>query len=98
MALVVDGDSDSTAKSAEYLSNVAKGESLFLVTSAGHMRRAMGALRKRGLNPIPAPTDYKLPRLLRHSSWTTSPAHLQASDLAVHEYVAIIWYLLTGRI
>lgn len=96
-ALVVDGDSDSTAESAEYLGNVAKGESLFLVTSAGHMRRAVGVMRKQGLNPIPAPTDYRLPRLARHASWTTSAAHLQASDLAVHEYVAIVWYRLSGR-
>jgi uncharacterized SAM-binding protein YcdF (DUF218 family) len=97
-SLLVDGDSDSTAESAVYLSRLAGDRSLFLVTSAGHMRRAVGVFRKRGMDPIPAPTDYQLPRLARHASWTTSATHLQASDFAVHEYVAIAWYRLTNRI
>jgi uncharacterized SAM-binding protein YcdF (DUF218 family) len=62
------------------------------------MRRAAGALTKRGVIPIPAPTDYRLPREPRNVSWTTSAAHLQASDLAVHEYIGIVWYRLTGRL
>jgi uncharacterized SAM-binding protein YcdF (DUF218 family) len=97
-ALIVDGDSDNTAASAVYLSRLAGDRSLFLVTSAGHMPRAVGVFRKRGMNPIPAPTDYQLPRLARHASWTTSATHLQASDFAIHEYVAIVWYRLTNRI
>ena len=97
-ALIVDGDSDNTAASAVYLSRLAGGKSLFLVTSAGHMRRSVGVFRKRGMDPIPAPTDYQSPRLARHASWTTSAAHLQASDFAVHEYIAVVWYRLTNRI
>lgn len=97
-ALIVDGDSDSTADSATFLGSLATGRSLFLVTSAGHMRRSVGVLRKKGMNPIPAPTDYQLPRLARNASWTTSPTHLQASDLAMHEYFALVWYRLTNRI
>jgi len=96
--LILDGDSDNTAESAVYLSRLVGGKSLFLVTSAGHMRRSVGVFRKRGMDPIPAPTDYQSPRLARHASWTTSAAHLQASDFAVHEYVAIVWYRLTNRI
>jgi len=97
-ALVVDGDSDSTAESAVYLGGIAGGRSAFLVTSAGHMRRAVGVFRKNGITPIPAPTDYQLPRLARHASWTTSASHLQASDLAVHEYLALVWYRMTNRL
>lgn len=97
-ALRVDGDSNSTAQSAENMGKLLGDRSLFLVTSAGHMRRAVGVFRKIGMNPIPAPTDYQLPRLAGHASWTTSPRHLQASDFAVHEYVALAWYRLTGRL
>jgi uncharacterized SAM-binding protein YcdF (DUF218 family) len=68
------------------------------VTSAGHMRRAIGVFRKNGMNPIPAPTDYQLPGNARYASWTTSPIHLAASDLAVHEYIGLAWYRLTNRL
>ena len=71
---------------------------MFLVTFAGHMRRAVGVFRKKGVVTIPAPTDYMLPRSAWHASWTTSAVHLQASDLAVHEYLGIAWYRLTGRL
>jgi len=71
---------------------------VFLVTSAGHMRRAVGVFSKKGVVPIPAPTDYMLPRKARHASWTTNAVHLQASDIAVHEYLGIAWYRLTGRL
>lgn len=97
-SLIVDGDSMTTAESAEFLAGIAGGESAFLVTSAGHMRRAAGALTKRGVNPIPAPTDYLLPRDPRSASWTTSAMHLHASDLAVHEYFGLAWYRLTDRL
>lgn len=95
--LMVDGESDSTAESAEYLRRIAGGRPVFLVTSAGHMRRAVWAFRNRGLVAIPAPTDYRLTRNPADALLNISPSHLQASDLAFHEYLGLAWYRLTGR-
>lgn len=94
----IDGDADNTAGSARYLKQIAGGRPVFLVTSAGHMRRALGTFRKAGMLPIPAPTDYRLPRSTPIDHWGTSPSHLQASDLAVHEYLGFAWYRLTDRL
>lgn len=94
----VDGDATDTAGSARYLKQIAGGRPVFLVTSAGHMRRAIGTFRKAGMMPIPVPTDYRLPRSTPIDLWRTSPAYLQASDLAVHEYLGFAWYRLTDKL
>lgn len=96
--LLVDDKSAHTVSSAENLESILNGKALFLVTSAGHMRRAMGVFRKHGAIPIAAPTDYQLPRSALDASWTSSPIHLLASDLAVHEYLALAWYRWTGKL
>jgi len=95
--LKIDASSGNTAASAEHLRLLTADRHIFLVTSAGHMRRAVGVFRKNGLIPVPAPTDYQLPKSVRHASWVTSATHLQASDLAVHEYIGMAWYRLTNR-
>ena len=96
--LSIDIMSNDTSESARHLKSMVHGAPLFLVTSAGHMERAVGVFRKLGMTPIPAPTDYRLPKSARHASWTNSPIHLEASDLAIHEYIGLAWYRLTGRL
>ena len=96
--LTIEGGAHDTAESAARLHERLAGRSAFLVTSAGHMRRAMGAFLKQGIRAIPAPTDYQMPRSLRAASWTQSPRHLKVADLAVREYFALAWYHLSGRI
>lgn len=96
--LKVDIDSDNTAESATFSSSIAEGRPVFLVTSAGHMRRAVGAFRSQGLVPIPSPTDYRATSNPLRTVLNISPEHLQASDLAFHEYLGLAWYHLTGRL
>lgn len=96
-SITIDGQSLDTSQSAARVSALAAGESVFLVTSAGHMSRAMATFRRHGVKAIPAPTDYQLPRDLRRASWTQSSNHLHMSDLAVHEYLGRLWYRLSGR-
>lgn len=96
--LVIDDQSAHTNSSAESLAGMLAGKSVFLVTSAGHMERAIGVFRKHGITPIAAPTDYQLPRSASDASWMPSPIHLLASDLAVHEYLALAWYRWTGKL
>jgi uncharacterized SAM-binding protein YcdF (DUF218 family) len=96
-SISIDSDSQDTSQSAAHVGSVATGESVFLVTSAGHMSRAMATFRRHGVDAIPAPTDYQLPRDPRRASWTQSSNHLHMSDLAMHEYLGRLWYRLTGR-
>ena len=95
--LTIDKSSKNTAASAERVKSLTVDRHVFLVTSAGHMRRAIGVFRKNVLMPVAAPTDYQLSKRVGNASWVTSPAHLQASDLAVHEYIGVAWYRLTNR-
>lgn len=71
--------------------------SVFLVTHAWHMRRALIAFRRFGLEARPAPVPFS--RLLhidpgsfvpRASSWVDSYQ-------ALHEWVGCIWYALRAR-
>ena len=69
-----------------------------LVTSAGHMPRSMHVFKKAGLNPIPAPTHYLTRKNNLAISYLPSPLHLRYSDLAIHEYAAILWYHVKNRL
>jgi uncharacterized SAM-binding protein YcdF (DUF218 family) len=92
----VDGHSDTTAASARSLADRLHGAPFYLVTSAGHMPRAVLAFRAQGLHPLPAPTDYRAPRDLLSANPLPTPKSLRLSDLALHEYFGIIWYRMQG--
>ncbi len=87
-----------TESSAANLKKTLGNKPFYLVTSAGHMPRAMGVFRKLGLNPVSAPTDFSMPK----NPWTApiglSSQHLYFSDLAINEIMGLIWYKFTGRI
>jgi uncharacterized SAM-binding protein YcdF (DUF218 family) len=90
--------SATTAESAANLQPLLGRKPFFLVTSAGHLPRSMGALEKLGLNAIPVPTDHQLPKNWRRAEWHPTPASLVISDRAMHEYVGLLWYRLRGRL
>jgi uncharacterized SAM-binding protein YcdF (DUF218 family) len=60
------------------------------------MPRCMGIFRKLGMQPIPAPTDYQAGQNPLDASFTPSIEHLRLSELALHEYIGIVWYRLRG--
>lgn len=93
-AIVLDRDAQNTAQSARNVAARFGAVPFYLVTSAGHMPRALLAFRAHGLDPLPAPTDYQLPREFSRANLLPSPMSLYLSDLAVHEYLGILWYRL----
>lgn len=93
-----DRDSGNTYESAINVKRLAGSRQIVLVTSAGHMPRAVGSFRKVGLDPVPAPTNHMRMLRYRFADFLPSPAQLVYSDLAVHEYIGITWYRLTDRI
>lgn len=97
-SIITEASSAHTYQSSPSLANKLGARTFFLVTSAGHMPRAMGVFRALGLRPIPAPTDYKMPKDFRNASIWPSAKHLWFSDQAVREYGGIVAYRLLGRI
>jgi len=96
--ITVENQSSNTFGSAVQVARMLKGKTFILVTSAGHMPRAMGSFKKQGMNPIPAPTHFMSVKKYRWSHYLPSPLHLGYADLAVHEYFGIVWYRITNRI
>jgi uncharacterized SAM-binding protein YcdF (DUF218 family) len=94
----IDSQSGSTGQSAVNMRTLLGEQTFYLVTSAGHMPRSMAVFHKQGLRPIPAPTDYHVPKDIAHAEWSPSSLSLYFSDLAVHEHLGLLWYRLTGRI
>lgn len=75
------------------------GERWLLVTSAFHMRRAMGCFRAAEFDVIPWPVDFRTrgaEDLLRFSPRPSTA--WRRIDLVAKEWVGLIAYYLTGRI
>jgi uncharacterized SAM-binding protein YcdF (DUF218 family) len=96
--LVLESNSRNTADSARHVARLLAGKPFALVTSAGHLPRSMGTFVKAGLHPLPVPADYRLPGRISILSFIPGPRALQASDLAVHEYLGLAWYRMMGRL
>jgi uncharacterized SAM-binding protein YcdF (DUF218 family) len=94
----VDSGSDSTFESARNLASTLGKSPFLLVTSAGHMPRAVGVFRKAGTTPLPVPTHFLTQRNWLATQYLPSPMHLECADLAVSEYAALIWYAIKGRV
>ncbi len=95
--LVLEDGSLNTSQSAANLRPLVGDEPFFLVTSGGHLPRAMGAFQRQQLRAIPAPTDHQLPHRWSLAEPWPSPHSLAVSDLAIHEYLGRLYYRLRGR-
>jgi uncharacterized SAM-binding protein YcdF (DUF218 family) len=69
---------------------------VLLVTHAWHMRRAVDAFERVGIQVIPAPTAFihREPGEGRYTDWLPSAGAFEISYYAVHEYLGQAWYQL----
>jgi uncharacterized SAM-binding protein YcdF (DUF218 family) len=75
------------------------GETWLLVTSAFHMPRAKALFDKAGFATVPWPVDYRTTGREGVSVFADNAADsLQATTLAIREWVGLFAYWLTGRI
>lgn len=100
--MILEPDSTNTAENAVFSARLitpAAGECWLLVTSASHMPRAIGAFRAAGLDLAAYPVDYRTPARLEEMPWLLpSPGQqLHLIDLALHEWLGLLWYRLRGR-
>lgn len=92
----------STAENAAFTRELVMpgpGQQWLLVTSASHMPRAVGTFRHAGFPVIPYPVGYTTTGDL-DEYWTIrfdASGNLVRIDVAMHEWLGLIAYWLTGR-
>lgn len=91
---------ENSVNSKNILDKLIEKDTVILITSAYHMRRATGCFRKQGINVIPFATDcysgpikYEIDYLLLPSSQT-----MMNWEKLIHEWVGCIVYDVTGKI
>lgn len=92
--LIVNSMPRDTKEEALFSKTVVKDTPFILVTSATHMPRAIKLFKDLGMNPIPAPTDFKKEAVRSIFSKPTATAFYN-SQVAVHEHIGNLWASLT---
>jgi uncharacterized SAM-binding protein YcdF (DUF218 family) len=98
--VMLETESRGTADEAEIIAKMIGKGKFILVTSAAHMPRAMALFKKYGMRPLPAPTDYLVPKTQRLSPDSLFPRSgpLWQAESAFHEYLGLAWAWLRGSI
>lgn len=97
--IVVESDSRDTKDQARLIKTIVGDKSFILVTSAYHMPRSMALFKKLGMKPIPAPADYLVTKgKIGINSFFPGSGALRKSEIAVHEYLGMVWAKLRGQI
>jgi len=93
--IIIEGQSRNTWENIRNVKEIVEEKPFFLVTSAYHMERAKKEFEKVEANPISAPTDFKI-KTEKYNALDFLPdaQNLRKSDLAIHEYLGILWYRL----
>jgi uncharacterized SAM-binding protein YcdF (DUF218 family) len=71
-------------------------ETVFLVTSAAHMPRAMGVARRYGLQPLPHPCDFRARYDLGVAAWLPDSKAIEVLRYVLHERIGLAYYRLRG--
>ena len=95
----IENGSQDTYNEAINLKKMLGETPFFLVTSAYHMPRAMALFEHQGMHPIAAPTEFLLAKK-RYTikRYFPNANYLVYSDIALHEYLGLIWSYWQKRI
>lgn len=96
--IIEEGQSRTTWENAKFTAEILKQEEIeqvVLVTSAYHMRRAVFAFNRMGIEVIPKPTGfYSLQQSNWIDDWIPQSEPLHLSKVALHEYIGLVVYRL----
>lgn len=99
--IVAEEQSRNTVENAVFSRLIADpkpGERWLLVTSAFHMPRAIATFRAAGFPVEAYPVDWRTRGPADATAmFSTLPAGLASTDTAVHEWIGLLAYRLTGR-
>ncbi len=98
--LMLETASRDTKDQARLVKRIVGRDGFILVTSASHMPRSMALFRKRGMDPIAAPSDHRVKkRRSRHpGDFFPGASALRKSEQAFYEYLGLTWAKLRGQI
>ena len=101
--IVVEGASRNTYENAKETKRILLERDIntvLLVTSAMHMRRALSTFRSAGIDAIPSPTDFLVARHDRPAvlEWLPSADALKTTTVALKEYLGHFVYRWRGWI
>jgi uncharacterized SAM-binding protein YcdF (DUF218 family) len=97
--ITIDSLSRNTRENAMAVRALVPGNSIILVTSAFHMRRAAAFFAKQGFMVVPAPAGFRAEsRPSSLSNLLPRAAHLDTSAVALSEHMSTAWYRLRGMI
>jgi uncharacterized SAM-binding protein YcdF (DUF218 family) len=98
--MVLEPDSKDTKDEARLIQKIVENEKFILVTSASHMPRSMALFKKRGMQPIPAPTDHAIKRRrgIHPGVFFPSSGKIRNAELVFYEYLGLAWAKLRGQI
>ena len=85
------------AKLSFEIAEPALGQEWILITSAYHMPRSMGIFCKIGWPMIPYPVDHQSISIPGLSISFNLGGHMEMLDKAIHEWVGLLVYWLTGK-
>ncbi len=97
--LIQDNPSSTSEEARAWRKSSDRSRTLVLVTSAFHMPRSMKIFQLAGLNPIPAPANFRIIddpddgfnfRLF-------SVSNFENVSIAMHEYIGMLWEKITGE-
>ncbi len=88
------GDTWQNARESAAILRAQGIDSIYLVTHAWHMRRALLAFRHAGLRAVPAPVQIDAGAGWNAGAFTPNPRAWQESYWAAHELLGWAWYAL----
>jgi uncharacterized SAM-binding protein YcdF (DUF218 family) len=96
--VVLESQSMDTGQQSRFVQGIIQNDRFVLVTSAVHMPRSMLVFEKRGLKPIPAPTDFGdwMRKENSPNQFFPRAVELRKVEAALHEYLGLLWARVAG--
>jgi len=98
-ALVLEDGSWTTEDQAKLVAPIVGKEPFALVTSAYHMPRSVMLFRYQGVNPIPAPADFRAKKIkINYSTLIPKARGLEMTQIAQKERLAMLWLAIKYKL
>lgn len=92
-AITIEGESRNTWENAQFLKDKTEFRSIYLVTSAFHMKRAIESFAAQGYSVTPRPTNQRVSAGgITFWDWLPTPSDLDDSVVALHEHIGRLFY------
>jgi uncharacterized SAM-binding protein YcdF (DUF218 family) len=91
----------TTQENASYSATILRKQGIrtvYLVTHAMHMPRALQAFTQEGIQVIPTPTMFATPQRWRVLSFLPNSGSLDSTAAIIHEWVGQMWYVFTRNL